>query len=154
VLTNAPPSSGGILIAFALDLLERAPTQPTAGSADSLALLAEAMEEANRVRAGADFNRDLHDEGFAERFLSASTDRLESTTHISVLDSDGNAVSVTCSNGTGSGVLVPGTGIHLNNMLGEEDLNPLGYHTHEPGTRVTSMMAPTLVLKDGGIELT
>ncbi len=47
----------------------------------------------------------------------------------------------------------PRTGIHLNNMLGEEDLNPLGYHMHEPGTRVTSMMAPTLVLKDGDIEL-
>jgi gamma-glutamyltranspeptidase / glutathione hydrolase len=44
--------------------------------------------------------------------------------------------------------------VHLNNMLGEEDLNPLGYHMHEPGTRVTSMMSPTLVLKDGRIELT
>ena len=43
--------------------------------------------------------------------------------------------------------------MHLNNMLGEEDLNPLGFHMHEPGTRVTSMMAPTLVLRDGEIEL-
>jgi gamma-glutamyltranspeptidase/glutathione hydrolase len=153
VLTNAPPSSGGILIAYVLELLERAPSQPMPGSADSLALLADVMEEANQVRAGADFNRDLHDPEFAERFL-ASSDRLGSTTHISVLDGDGNAVSVTCSNGTGSGVMVPGTGVHLNNMLGEEDLNPLGYHMHEPGTRVTSMMAPTLVLNDGRIELT
>ena len=70
-----------------------------------------------------------------------------------MLDGDGNAASVTCSNGTGSGVLAPGTGIHLNNMLGEEDLNPLGFHMHEPGTRVTSMMAPTIVLRDGEIEL-
>ena len=38
-------------------------------------------------------------------------------------------------------------------MLGEEDLNPLGFHLHEPGTRVTSMMAPTLVLRDGEVEL-
>ena len=38
-------------------------------------------------------------------------------------------------------------------MLGEEDLNPRGFHMHEPGTRVTSMMAPTLVLRDGEIEL-
>jgi gamma-glutamyltranspeptidase/glutathione hydrolase len=152
VLTNAPPSSGGILIAFALDLLERSERQPPPGSGESLALLAEVMEEANRVRAGADFNRDLYDPEFAARFLAAS-DRLGSTTHISVLDSDGNAVSATCSNGTGSGVLVPGTGIHLNNMLGEEDLNPLGYHMHEPGTRVTSMMAPTLVLNEGRIEI-
>jgi gamma-glutamyltranspeptidase/glutathione hydrolase len=43
--------------------------------------------------------------------------------------------------------------VHLNNMLGEEDLNPLGYHLHEPGTRVTSMMAPTIVLRDGEVEL-
>ena len=70
-----------------------------------------------------------------------------------MLDADGNAASVTCSNGSGSGVLAPGTGVHLNNMLGEEDLNPRGFHMHEPGTRVTSMMAPTLVLRDGEIEL-
>ena len=43
--------------------------------------------------------------------------------------------------------------MHLNNMLGEEDLNPLGFHLHDPGTRVTSMMAPTVVLRDGEIEL-
>jgi gamma-glutamyltranspeptidase / glutathione hydrolase len=178
VLTNAPPSSGGILIAFALDLLERSPRQPPAGSGEGLALLAEVMAEANRARAGAHFNEELHEDGFARRFLSGphidealrgieerlgahggttlptESDRLGSTTHISVLDDDGNAASVTCSNGTGSGVVVPGTGIQLNNMLGEEDLNPLGYHMHEPGTRVTSMMAPTLVLKEGKIELT
>ena len=70
-----------------------------------------------------------------------------------MLDGEGNAASITCSNGTGSGVLPPGTGIHLNNMLGEEDLNPLGFHRHEPGTRVTSMMAPTVVLRDGEVEL-
>jgi gamma-glutamyltranspeptidase/glutathione hydrolase len=61
--------------------------------------------------------------------------------------------SVTCSNGSGSGVLVPGTGVILNNMLGEEDLNPLGFHAIPPGRRVPSMMAPTVVLRDGEIEL-
>jgi len=44
---------------------------------------------------------------------------------------------------------VPGTGVHLNNMLGEEDLNPGGFHRHEPGRRIPSMMAPTVVLRDG-----
>ena len=48
-------------------------------------------------------------------------------------------------------MVVPGTGIHLNNMLGEEDLNPLGFHSARPGTRVSSMMAPTLVLRDGEV---
>ena len=46
-------------------------------------------------------------------------------------------------------MVVPGTGVHLNNMLGEEDLNPGGFHRHEPGRRIPSMMAPTVVLRDG-----
>jgi gamma-glutamyltranspeptidase/glutathione hydrolase len=70
-----------------------------------------------------------------------------------VLDGEGMCASVTCSNGSGSGVLVPGTGVILNNMLGEEDLNPLGFHAIAPGRRVPSMMAPTVVLRDGEIEL-
>jgi gamma-glutamyltranspeptidase/glutathione hydrolase len=70
-----------------------------------------------------------------------------------VLDADGVCASVTCSNGSCSGVIVPGTGLHLNNMLGEEDLNPLGYHRHEPGRRIPSMMAPTVVLRDGSPEI-
>ena len=48
---------------------------------------------------------------------------------------------------------MPGTGIHLNNMLGEQDLNPLGFHRHPPGRRLPSMMAPTVVLRDGEPEL-
>ncbi|MGH3092410.1 MAG: gamma-glutamyltransferase, partial [Gaiellaceae bacterium] len=48
----------------------------------------------------------------------------------------------------GSGVVVPGTGIQLNNMLGEHDLNP-GSGTARVGERLTSMMAPSLVLADG-----
>ncbi len=80
--------------------------------------------------------------------------RIGSTTHISVIDKDGNSASVTCSNGTGSGIMPPGTAVHLNNMLGEEDLNPLGFHVSEPGLRVSSMMAPTTVVRDGEIELT
>ena len=43
--------------------------------------------------------------------------------------------------------------MHLNNMLGEQDLNPLGYHRHEPGARVPSMMAPTVALRDGRPEV-
>ncbi len=53
---------------------------------------------------------------------------------------------MTCTNGEGSGVVVPGTGIHLNNIMGEEDLNPLGFFTAPPGRRMPSMMAPTVVL--------
>ena len=69
-----------------------------------------------------------------------------------MVDAEGGCATVTCSNGTGSGMLVPGTGVHVNNMLGEEDLNPLGFHALPPGRRMTSMMAPTIVLRDGRLE--
>ena len=64
------------------------------------------------------------------------------TTHISVVDGDGNLASMTVSNGEGCGELVPDTGIMLNNVLGEEDLNPGGFFRWRPDTRMTSMMAP------------
>ncbi len=70
-----------------------------------------------------------------------------------MLDRNGGSASITCSNGSGSGVVVPGTGVHLNNMLGEQDLNPLGFHRQSPGQRVPSMMAPTVVLRDGATEI-
>jgi gamma-glutamyltranspeptidase/glutathione hydrolase len=125
VLTNPPPSSGGTLIAYCLGLLEQA------GESSGPEQLVAAMEAANAARG----------------------DLLGSTTHISALDRNGMCANVTCSNGSGSGVLVPGTGVILNNMLGEEDLNPHGFHSIPPGRRVTSMMAPTVVLRDGEIEL-
>jgi len=67
------------------------------------------------------------------------------TTHISVVDGDGNVAALSSSLGSGSGVVVPGTGIHLNNMLGEADL---AVDDARPGDRLTSMMAPSLVLRD------
>jgi gamma-glutamyltranspeptidase/glutathione hydrolase len=152
VLTNPPPSSGGILIAYCLGLLERM------GGESGPEQLVAAMGAANSAR-GEDFAEALYGEGLEASMLdaaaldNAAADLLGSTTHISVLDASGMCASVTCSNGSGSGVLVPGTGVILNNMLGEEDLNPLGFHRIEPGRRVPSMMAPTVVLRDGEIEL-
>ena len=75
------------------------------------------------------------------------------TTHLSVIDEQGNAVSVTTTNGEGSGHVIPSAGIMLNNMMGEEDLNPHGWFAWEDGIRLPSMMAPTAVLKDGNPEL-
>jgi gamma-glutamyltranspeptidase/glutathione hydrolase len=92
----------------------------------------------------------LPDPGFAHRFLAS---RVGSTTHVSVLDAAGWAASVTTSNGEGSGVLVPGTGLHMNNMLGEQDLSPLGFFAAPPGSRLPSAMAPTLVRRGGELEL-
>src|SRR5947209_6020988 len=109
------------------------------------------MEQTQRERTP-EFLEGLDDPAFVERFLRRGG-RLGSTTHIAVLDRDGMACSVTCSNGSCSGVIVPGTGVHLNNMLGEQDLNPLGFHRHPPGRRMPSMMAPTIVLRGGEPEL-
>jgi gamma-glutamyltranspeptidase / glutathione hydrolase len=136
ILLNPPPSAGGTLIAFALDLLARDPPGPP-----SLERLVEVMEAAQAQR--------------TPEFLASLGERpaVGSTTHISVLDANRRACSVTASNGEGAGIIVPGTGIHLNNMLGEQDLNPLGFHQHPPGRRLPSMMAPTAVMRDGTPEL-
>jgi gamma-glutamyltranspeptidase/glutathione hydrolase len=113
------------------------------------------MIDAQRARTAA-FMESLHLEGlhlrgFQEEFLGA---RRGNTTHISAIDEDGWACTTTVSNGSCSGVVVPGTGLHLNNMMGEADLNPLGFHLHPPGRRLPSMMAPTLVRRaDGAVEL-
>ncbi|HEX8754420.1 MAG TPA: gamma-glutamyltransferase [Solirubrobacterales bacterium] len=148
VLTNPPPSSGGILIAYCLGLLERL------GGESGPEHLVAAMERANDLR-DLEFAEALYEEGMEVGFLDpagldlAAGELLGSTTHIAVLDAAGDCASVTCSNGSGSGVLVPGTGVILNNMLGEEDLNPQGFHLIAPGRRVPSMMAPTVVRRDG-----
>lgn len=160
VITNPPPSSGGLLIADSLAHLSAA---EHVGAKELIA----AMDFANRGR-DREFVEGLSRDGFWDEFLASGaswltsdheavdparpasgTDTIGSTTHVSVLDTDGLAVSVTCSNGSCSGVIVPGTGISLNNMLGEMDLNPLGAENNRGGERVTSMMSPTVVLHDG-----
>lgn len=143
VLTNPPPSAGGVLLALALARLDATPGPPTA--ADLVAV----MDVAQRARTE-EFDAGLAEPGFLDRFLSA---QLGSTTHITVVDGDGRACSVTCTNGEGSGLVVPGTGIHLNNVMGEEDLNPLGFFAAPPGRRMPSMMAPTVVLAPEGDEV-
>jgi gamma-glutamyltranspeptidase/glutathione hydrolase len=155
VLTNPPPSAGGTLLAYALALLDRGPAPP------SLRGVVGAMAAAQAERTPR-FLEGLAEEGFAARFLATrlgaagpprdgQSSHLGATTHISVLDGAGRACSVTCSNGEGSGVVAPGTGMHLNNMMGEQDLNPLGFHRHPAGRRMPSMMAPTVVMRDGSV---
>ncbi|QXC61486.1 gamma-glutamyltransferase family protein [Aquihabitans sp. G128] len=68
------------------------------------------------------------------------------TTHVSVADAEGNVAAMTTSNGECSGDLIDGTGISCNNMLGEDDLHPDGFHGAPPSQRVASMMSPTFVL--------
>ena len=158
--TNSPPSSGGLLIAFGLKLLESMDVKElglaTCAYLDTLTHVIGATAEA-RVAAGDRTGLDsgqMLDEAFVARYRDEIAGRAASrrgTTHMSVIDADGNLASLTVSNGEGSGYVVPATGIVMNNMLGEEDLNPGGFQRWPEGHRMTSMMAPTLLeWPDGG----
>jgi gamma-glutamyltranspeptidase/glutathione hydrolase len=149
VLINPPPSAGGILIARALSLLDVIAAPP---AAPTVTQVVEVMESTQRERTP-EFLVGLDDPEFVRDFLAGPGGRLGSTTHVAALDRDGWACSVTSSAGSASGVIVPGTGVHLNNMMGEQDLNPQGFHRHPPGRRMPSMMSPTIVLRDGSPEL-
>jgi gamma-glutamyltranspeptidase/glutathione hydrolase len=163
LLTNPPPSFGGPLIALSLRLLADAtPVAASAvlepgygtlvgaafGSPGHRCRLVAVLVEVERLRAAGCLGPDDLDEAR----LAASLTRLASggTTHLSVCDAEGNVASMTTSNGEGSGYLVPGTGIMLNNMMGEDDLHPDGFHASPPGTRVASMMSPSLLLDAAG----
>jgi gamma-glutamyltranspeptidase/glutathione hydrolase len=139
-VSNPPPSAGGILIAYGLPMLEElGPGRP--GSAEAIDALARVMREQAHARVAARTVTGGLVHALEERAAVVS----RGTTHISVVDGKGNAVGLTASTGAGSGVVVPGTGIHLNNMIGEFDLAK----TPRAGARLTSMMSPSIVLRDG-----
>ena len=164
ILTNPPPSAGGVLIAFALDLLAHCPAGPLS-SPEALADLARAMALTNRARhetrlheaadpeMEAEAVRRLFDPKLLQAYRQEILTRPASfrgTTHISVVDDAGNLAALTLSNGEGCGSFLPGSGILLNNMLGEEDLNAAGFHAWPPGCRLASMMSPSIArLADG-----
>lgn len=161
VLTNPPPASGGLLVAFGLEVLAggRAPADSTgAAETERIAAALAATREA-RLESGLDAGVD--DEAAARLLHADTVERFRravaghpparrGTTHISVIDATGNAASLTVSNGEGCGWIVPGTGFMLNNMLGEADLQPRGFGRWPTDTRLTSMMAPTLVSDAAG----
>jgi gamma-glutamyltranspeptidase/glutathione hydrolase len=132
LLTNPPPSFGGSLVAHGLEVLAGGTGPgPTLGydlgTVDGVAALADALVSMAEHR----------------RRLGEGTSR--GTTHVSVADGEGNLVAMTTSNGSGSGEFAPGLGVQLNNMLGEEDLHPGGFGALAAGTRIGSMMAPSLL---------
>jgi gamma-glutamyltranspeptidase / glutathione hydrolase len=116
IRTNPPPAGGGRLLKVGLDTLGDDEPTPLA-----IARAMEAQEDARPAQA------------------------VGGTTHISVVDRDGDVASLSCSLGSASGIVVPSTGIGLNNMLGETHL--LG--ESRAGERLMSMMAPSLLLRDG-----
>ncbi len=120
VFTNPAPSLGGSIIAYALAEL---PAEPTA--LDLLTALREATEHTK----------------------TTAPTSVRGTTHISVTDGV-QTVAMTVSNGSCSGVMLGDTGVQLNNMMGESDLHPDGLAS-PVGSRIRSMMAPSLVERDG-----
>jgi gamma-glutamyltranspeptidase / glutathione hydrolase len=142
VVTNPPPSSGATLVARALRVLAEAGPLGRLDTPSGAVRLADAL--AAMVRDPAD-----------------GPTATKGTTHVSVVDAEGNLAAMTTSNGSGSGVHLGDTGVLANNICGEEDLLPVGAGRPEAGVRVGSMMAPsfldrpdrpTVVFGSGGSE--
>lgn len=159
---NPPPSPGGCLVAFALAVMSDWDSAGASwGGREHMLNLLRGMRAASVARHRYEMEGGLDREKMAlllgedtvrewQRGLELHSLFSRGTTHISVADSDGNIASLTASNGEGCAYVLPGTGIMLNNMLGEEDLNPGGFHRWRPGARLASMMSPTVVEKPDG----
>ena len=156
VFANGPPSAGGPTLAQMLRIV----------SGYELADLPEA--DYARVMAGA-MRFAIHDreiayvdgaenEIVARRLTSEEYAREQRrrifgsphTTHLSCVDAEGYVVSITATMGYGSGLVIPGTGIPMNNTLGEPELNPRGFHSLPPGERLISSMSPTIFCSEEG----
>ncbi len=167
ILTNPPPSSGGLLIVFALKLFEAVRDLDSIpfGSTEQMGIVAEALDLSDRARVETLIEDSSHidagkllDDELLERYRDQIKGRaaaLRGTTSLCVIDSRENVATLSFSNGEGCGEIVPGTGLMLNNMLGEEDLVPQGFHRWPVNQRMTSMMAPTMLLfPDGRVVAT
>lgn len=176
VYTNPPPSLGGMLIAYGLRLFARADLSGLRHSgADHFALLAEVMRQTDLARhrdqpqlladpaAWADWLSETRLAADWAAVVQALADGPapamsgpggpSATTQISVIDRDGLAVSLTTTPGETAGYTIGETGLLMNNILGEADLNPAGFFTFAPGVRLASMMAPTIVADASGPRL-
>ncbi|GBE40733.1 acylase ACY 1 [bacterium BMS3Bbin09] len=163
ILTNPPPASGGIMLALSMHFLENIDlSRHPRNSEEILITLVELMKEMQPSRILKNGNHItypfLNDvtapliESFKKSVSKKTFISTQGTTQISVVDEKGNAASMTTSNGSGSGCYIPGTGIMLNNMMGEDDLHPDGFFSSPPNIRVSSMMTPTITLKNGRVS--
>jgi len=157
LLTGPPPSLGGSLIALSLSLLEKMEPIDRWGSPEHLLRTLGMMQEVERLRDKGISSPEALADFVAGNTIKSSVESIRmfsrGTTHVSIADSEGNIASMTCSNGEGSGYFAPGTGIMLNNMMGEDDLHPEGFHSSPPGERVGSMMSPSALIKDNEVKL-
>ena len=163
ILTNPPPSLGGIKLALGLRLLEDVDLASIHNNSEEFLIkLLELMKEIYYFKPLSNGSPVMYpfSDSVTSRLIKSYTENISGktftatrgTTHISVIDEAGNAASMTTSNGSGSGCFAPETGIMLNNMMGEDDLHPEGFFSSPPNRRVASMMLPTMVMKDGRVE--
>lgn len=179
ILLPPPSSTGGVLTAFTLKLLSMFDVAALPhGSAAHMQLLYEIMVATNRARPFWDDaieKKPAHiaiDNFLADAFIQpyyleiqeaitqkrpspfvAEPDAPNNTSHLSVVDGDGLAVSLTTTAGESAGYIVPGTGYIPNNIMGEADLHPKGFHTRPAGQRIPTMMTPTIALLNGKTRL-
>jgi gamma-glutamyltranspeptidase / glutathione hydrolase len=154
--STPPPSVGGVCLAAMLRLLGGRPH--AVWDADDLAHLIAVQRAVLGHRLDVlDSSTELAEDArmFLELVENAPASVLESgsTAHVSATDSDGRACAVTVSSGYGSGMIAEGTGIWLNNCLGEKELNPAGRFGRPAGSRLLSNMAPTVARHSDGSTL-
>jgi len=157
IATNPPPAVGGTVLAAMLRIVNR----ESISGWDAAAI--RSVVDAQRIALG--FRReylDLSDDVDADAArllqLAATCDPVTalqsgSTCHASAVDDTGLACAVTVSAGYGSGEMPAGTGLWLNNCLGELELNRRGLGIGPPGTRLPSNMAPTTARAGNGTIL-
>lgn len=155
--TNPPPSVGGVCVAAMLALLDGRPAGGAWTDADREHLVRVMRAVLRRRLEVFDHTDDLQRDADA-LLAEVGRDHLAvlesgSTAQISATDTDGNACSITVSSGYSSGMVARGTGMWLNNCLGEQELNPRGLHGLDPGTRLLSNMAPCVARHDDGSVL-
>ena len=157
IALNPPPSIGGAMVGSMVQLFD--------------ALWNEAMPEAEKILAIARIQRTMFSLRQQEGNVNWSHARAEhilekpwllrfldktfspNTMHMSTATGDGTVVAITMSNGYGSGISIPGTGIPTNNSLGEPELNPAGYFRIPHGGRLVSNMSPTVAWHEDGTTL-
>ena len=156
---NPPPSIGGPVLAAMTRLLQARRDQR--GRTDAHDIIDIQRSVLGHRRSHLDCAEDLGDAGaeLLELVAGQRADGLAAmstspeTIHVSTVDADGLACAITTSAGYGSGVTVPGTGLMLNNALGEPELNARGLHALPPGRRLPSNMAPTTGRRTDGSKL-
>ncbi len=141
VFAPAMPSLTGAQVLAALAFLETRDRLPPVDDPAFWGEIATALRVSAAIRTE-EYEARIFEEGYLDAVLAMCPGG--STMQCSTIDADGNVVSFTTTVGEGAGFVIPGTGIMLNNFLGEEDIFKPSEH-HAPGDRMRTSMAPTIL---------